>query len=309
MKFILPLLLLSTPLVAKAADTLLPAGSLVQCTVSEPKLSSKTTQVGDPVLCQVSHVELYGRAVVPYGSYMVGHFEDYKDPGHFVGKGWVELKFDRLVVGDTVVPLQARVVAVPKYNVDKDGKIHGNGHPVKDTVEWLIPVLWPLDLINLPRRGPRVVLKPETRLTLKVMDDVGLPAQEPARQPALISRAPEPPRRQQYAPAPVERSYAPQNYAPQPSYAPSSSASSSTPPLPRPSSTSTPHRSPSRHHSAGSSAWSSSAICPSGRLPLPATTAIRLPRALLAPTNRPATQSERPDSHESGLFCLLSARI
>ncbi len=224
MKFILPLLLLSTPFAARAADTLLPAGSLVQCTVSEPRLSSQTAQIGDPVLCQVSHVELYGRAVVPYGSYMVGHFEDYKDPGHLVGKGWVELKFDRLVVGDTVVPLQARVVAVPKYNVDKEGKIHGNGHPVKDTVEWLIPVLWPLDLINLPRRGPRVVLKPETRLTLKVMDDVGLPVRdEPARQPALISRAAEP--APQYAPAPVERSYAPQSYAPQPTYAPQQYAS------------------------------------------------------------------------------------
>ena len=171
LKFSLPLVtLLAVPLAASASDMIMPAGSVIQCTVAEPKISSKVDKIGDPVLCQVSHSELraYGRAVVPFGSYMVGHFEDYKDPGHFVGKGWIELRFDRMILpDDTVIPLDARVVSVPGYPVDSDGKIHGNGHPVKDTIEWFIPVLWPLDIINLPRRGPRVVLKAETRLTLK----------------------------------------------------------------------------------------------------------------------------------------------
>lgn len=74
------------------AEQLIPSGSVMQCMVAEPNLSSKMMHVGDPVLCQVSHSELYGRSVFPYGSYLVGHFEDYKDPGHFVGKGWMELK-------------------------------------------------------------------------------------------------------------------------------------------------------------------------------------------------------------------------
>jgi len=177
---LLPALLLAVPLTAAAAEQLIPAGALVQCTVSEPKLSSKTVEVGDPVLCQVSHVELYGRAVFPYGSYLVGHFEDYKDPGHFVGKGWMELKFDRMVIPpDTVLPVAAKVVYVPKYPVDKEGRIHGTGHAVRDVVEWSIPVLWPIDILTLPRRGPRPVLKPETRLTLKLMDDLGVPIKEP----------------------------------------------------------------------------------------------------------------------------------
>jgi hypothetical protein len=170
------LCLLAAPLAAFASDQVIPAGSLVQCTVSEPKLSSKTTAIGDPVLCQLSHTEVYGRSQFPAGSYLVGRFEDYKDPGHFVGKGWMELKFDRMVIQpDTVIPLAAKVVYVPKYPVDKDGRIHGTGHPVRDIVEWSIPVLWPIDLINLPRRGPRPVLKEETRLTLKIMDDLVVP--------------------------------------------------------------------------------------------------------------------------------------
>lgn len=173
---LLPVLFLTAPLTTFATEQLIPAGSLVQCTVAEPKLSSNTTDIGDPVLCQVSHVELYGRSVFPYGSYLVGRFEEYKDPGHLVGKGWMELKFERMVVPpDRVLPVAAKVVYAPKYDVDKQGRIHGKGHPVRDTVEWMIPVLWPIDLINLPRRGPRPELKAETRLTLKLMDDLGVP--------------------------------------------------------------------------------------------------------------------------------------
>jgi hypothetical protein len=188
---------------------------MIQCTVSEPKLSSKTADVGDPVLCQVSHVELYGRSTLPYGSYLEGRFEDYKDPGHLVGKGWMELKFDRMIIQpDTVIPISAKVVYVPGYPVDKLGRIHGKGHPVADTVEWMIPVLWPIDLINLPRRGPRPTLKAETRLTLKVMDDFGMPTfQEPSREPSgLLHRdnsynAPPPVVNVQPAPEPAPVAY------------------------------------------------------------------------------------------------------
>ena len=175
------------------AEQLVPAGSIIRCTVAEPKISSKTENVGDPVLCQVSHVEAYGRASFPYDAYLVGTFVDYKDPGHLVGKGWMELKFDRMIThNDSVVPVDVRVIDVPKYPVDKEGKIHGTGHAVRDTVEWLIPVLWPIDLINLPRRGPRPVLKAETRLTLKVLDDFGIPSEmEVEHRQALISRVPQ----------------------------------------------------------------------------------------------------------------------
>lgn len=192
------LLLLAAPLTARVwaqgGEQLIPAGSLLSCTVSEPRLSSKTADIGDPVLCRVSHVELYGRSTLPYGTYLVGRFEDYKDPGHLVGKGWMELRFDRMVVQpDTVIPVDAKVVYVKGYNVDRQGRILGKGHPVRDTLEWMVPVLWPLDLINLPRRGPRPVLKEETRLELKIMDDIGVPVPDRGygyQQPGLARRAP-----------------------------------------------------------------------------------------------------------------------
>ena len=212
--------LLLLPLVTPAAsfaERLIPAGSIISCTVSEPRLSSKTANIGDPVLCRVSHVEMYGRSTFPYGSYMVGRFEDYKDPGHFVGKGWMELKFERMVVQpDTVIPVDARVVNVPGYNVDRQGRILGKGHPTRDIIEWSIPILWPIDLINLPRRGPRPTLKEETRLTLKVMDDLGVPDVEqpqPERDPSGLLRrptayeAPQPPAQPAPQPQTVVQNY------------------------------------------------------------------------------------------------------
>lgn len=222
------MILLAAPLTGFAEEQLIPAGSLLSCIVSEPRLSSKTTNIGDPVLCKVGHVELYGRSTLPYGSYMVGRFEDYKDPGHFVGKGWMELKFDRMVIPpDTIIPVEARVVAVPGYNVDRYGRILGKGHATRDTIEWMIPILWPLDLINLPRRGPRPTLKQETRLTLKVMDDFGVPEREPPQevspglqrrpsdyQPSDYQPAPPPPPQQQ----PVAQNYSQPAYQPPPAY-------------------------------------------------------------------------------------------
>lgn len=243
----LSLLLSAAPFVA-SAEQLVPAGSILKCTVSEPNISSKTMDIGDPVMCTLGHTEAYSRVAFPYGSYLIGHFEEYKDPGHFVGKGWMELRFDRLMIQpDTNVPINARVVATPKYPVDKEGRIHGTGHPTRDTIEWLIPVLWPIDLINLPRRGPRPTLKSETQLTLRVLDDFGIPSQaeQDYQQPALIERRTaaieqhkqtmvdqgymtadeafgqqnSAPQQQQYAPAPVQQSYAPQPQYQQQAYA------------------------------------------------------------------------------------------
>jgi hypothetical protein len=90
---------------------------------------------------------------------------------------------------------------------------------VRDIVEWSIPILWPIDLINLPRRGPRPTLKGETRLTLKVMDDLGVPENQNAqpqqdgsglwRRPSAYDAPPQP------EPQPQPISQAPPQPAPQ----------------------------------------------------------------------------------------------
>jgi hypothetical protein len=188
---------LAPPLFADAGQRFIPAGALVSCTTGDGRISSKTTSVGDPVLCKVNFRR--GDFMLPYGSYLGGNFAEFKDPGHFVGKGWMQLDFDRLYVGDQVIPLDAKVVDVKGYKIDSQGRILGKGHPVRDTVLWMIPILWPIDLINLPRRGPRPTLKAETTLTLRVMEDIQVPVvPEPQRDPyGLMQRSPD-----SYAPQP-----------------------------------------------------------------------------------------------------------
>ena len=90
----------------------------------------------------------------PRGSYLVGHLEAAKDPGHFWGKGYLKLQFDRIGLPSGDLPLEAKVIATRGYKVDKQGKIDGKGHATRDVVEWIIPPLWPWKVIMLPGARP-----------------------------------------------------------------------------------------------------------------------------------------------------------
>jgi hypothetical protein len=168
-------ILLTLCAAASANDTVLPAGTLVQCTLNEPNFSSKTAEIGDPVVCHLRGMTEFGQEAFPRGSYLVGHLEAAKEPGHFIGKGYLQLKFDRIGLPTGDLPLEAKVIATRGYKVDKHGDIDGNGHAVRDAVEWLFPPLWPWKVIMLPARGPRPTLKGETVLELRLMDDVQFP--------------------------------------------------------------------------------------------------------------------------------------
>ncbi|HEY3973810.1 MAG TPA: hypothetical protein VGM18_12460 [Candidatus Sulfotelmatobacter sp.] len=172
---LLGLIVLSLSLGASAREVVLPAGTLLQCTLNEPNFSSATVDVGDPVLCHLRAQTEFGQQAFPRGSYLVGHLEAAKDPGHFWGKGYLKLQFDRIGLPTGDLPLEAKVIATRGYKVDKQGKIDGKGHPVRDVVEWMIPPLWPWKVIMLPARGPRPKLKGETQLSLRLMDDVEIP--------------------------------------------------------------------------------------------------------------------------------------
>ncbi len=172
---ILAVLLLGFALSASAREVVLPAGTLLQCTLNEPNFSSATADVGDPVLCHLRAQTEFGQQAFPRGSYLVGHLESAKNPGHFWGKGNLKLQFDRIGLPSGDLPLEAKVIATRGYKVDKQGRIDGKGHAVRDIVEWMIPPLWPWKVIMLPARGPRPALKGETQLSLRLMDDVDIP--------------------------------------------------------------------------------------------------------------------------------------
>lgn len=175
----------SVPVLTQAATReMIPAGTLLNCTVSEPNFSPKTAQVGDPVLCHLGPVGSFGHSLFPRGAELGGHLDDDKAPGHFVGKGWMQLTFDRVILpGAEVLPLEAKIISTPHMKVDAEGKIRGKGHPVRDSIEWAIPIMWPIKIMTLARRGPYPALKGETRLSLRLMEDVEVPFSGAPRPP------------------------------------------------------------------------------------------------------------------------------
>ena len=172
---VLAVSLLALTLSASAREMVLPAGTLLQCTMNEPNFSPSTVAVGDPVLCHLHSITEFGQQAFPRGSYLVGHLESAQDPGHFWGKGNMKIMFDRIGLPNGDLPLDAKVIATRGYKVNKEGDIRGKGHPRRDIVEWLLPPLWPWKVIMLPARGPRPTLKGESMLTLRLMDDVQIP--------------------------------------------------------------------------------------------------------------------------------------
>ena len=164
--------LLAFTLCASAREMVLPAGTILRCTLDEPNFSSATVAVGDPVLCRLHSLTEFGRQAFPRGSYLVGHLEAAQDPGHFWGKGYMKIQFDRIGLPDGDMPLDAKVIGTRGYKVDKYGDIDGKGHAKRDIVEWRQQPLWPWKIIMLPARGPRPTLKGESQLTLRLMDDV-----------------------------------------------------------------------------------------------------------------------------------------
>jgi hypothetical protein len=168
----LAVLVLGLTLSASTRDVVLPAGTLLQCTLNEPNFSSSSAAVGDPVLCHLRGITSFGQQAFPRGSYLVGHLESAKEPGHFFGKGNMKLQFDRIGLPSGDLPLDAKVIATRGYKVNREGEIVGKGHAKRDIVEWMLPPLWPWKLIMLPARGPRPALKGESVMSLRLMDDI-----------------------------------------------------------------------------------------------------------------------------------------
>jgi hypothetical protein len=157
------------------SGTFVPAGTLLSCTLDEPNFSSRTAQIGDPILCRTNSVMMFGKQVIPRGAYLSARLQAFRDPGHFFGKGWIQLEFTSLTLPGGNVPLDAKVISAGRYRVNGEGKIQGSGHATRDAVEWTIPILWPVKVVTLPARGPRPALKTETRIELRLMEDLVIP--------------------------------------------------------------------------------------------------------------------------------------
>src|SRR5260370_16164606 len=177
----LPAILLLTQTTLRGQEIIVPAGTIIQCTLEEANLSSKTVAPDDPILCNTVGLREFGVSVFPRGAYLGGRFAEARDPGHLWGKGWMQLEFDHIIMPDAELPISTKIPSAPHLKVDLEGRIHGTGHARRDAIEWSIPVLWPEKIVTLPNRGPRPVLKHEARISLKLMQDLSIPQEVAGR--------------------------------------------------------------------------------------------------------------------------------
>ena len=87
----------------------------------------------------------------PRGSYLSGHIEAQKKLGNFGTHGYMKLVFDRIGWSSGTIGAASKVIAVKNYTVDHDGRIVGG---------WLSDS----------------VLKGETLVTIRLIDDVQVPS-------------------------------------------------------------------------------------------------------------------------------------
>lgn len=104
-------LLLVVPRVS-AQQNLVPAGTLLRCTLDEPHLSPASTDVGDPILCRLSAAQRFGWVSFPRGAYLAGHVDAQKKLGNFGTHGSLTLVFDRIGWPNGTVPARSKVIAV-----------------------------------------------------------------------------------------------------------------------------------------------------------------------------------------------------
>ena len=160
---------------ASARDIVLPAGTLLQCTLNEPNFSSSTVDVGDPVLCHLRGVTEFGQQAFPRGSY------------------WSDISIRpriRATSGARVISRSSSIASAcppaiclwkPRsFPPEATKSINRARSTARDTPSATSSngcsrPLWPWKVIMLPARGPRPKLKGETVLSLRLMDDVQIP--------------------------------------------------------------------------------------------------------------------------------------
>jgi len=151
------------------------AGTLIRCTLDEEDFSPKTEKQGDPLVCYAKPLREFDCSVFPAGTELAGRLVASHKPGRFIGKGWMRLDFDRLILPEGETQINARVVAIEGHKVDRQGRILGHGHPKRDELEWATPPLWPVKVLTLPMRGPEPALKGERVVTVRLLDDITMP--------------------------------------------------------------------------------------------------------------------------------------
>jgi len=155
----------------------IPAGTIIRVYPDEHIVAGTTS---GPVLFTVAaDVRFFVNRppILPRGSKIIGKMESSAEAGRLWGRARAHLAFSSILMPDFCeYPIDATLIGTKKYQV-REEVIIGRGHARRDALALLFPPTTLYQLIRLPARGPKLSIREEEQLVIKLV------------QPAYLARS------------------------------------------------------------------------------------------------------------------------
>src|SRR4030095_15780218 len=171
--------LLALVLTGNTSEMVIPEGTILPVVLNET-LNTKKIQENDPVLFTLADdiraAGHRGPVLIPRGSSVVGRVVMTDRAGHFFGRSNMDIRLEEVITptGEVYDGVSTKIVDIAqkkgqKGEVKADGSLQGPVHRKRDTFFLLFPPTTIFQLLSTPKRGPDIVLRVETRLSVKLM--------------------------------------------------------------------------------------------------------------------------------------------
>jgi len=162
----------------------IPAGTIIRVYPDEQLVAGTTS--GPLLFTTAADVRFFLNRppILPRGSKILGRMETSSKAGRLWGRAKAQVVFTSILTPDYCeYPIDATLIGVKKYQI-QEGVIIGRGHPRRDALALLFPPTTLYQLIRLPARGPKLSIREEEQLVIKLMQSVYLAGYESDRRGA-----------------------------------------------------------------------------------------------------------------------------
>jgi hypothetical protein len=150
----------------------IPAGTIIRAYPDERIVGGTTS---GPLLFTVAadvRFFLNRPPILPRGSKILGKMEQSSQAGRFWGRAKAQPVFTSILTPDFCeYAIDAKLTGTKMYQV-RDEVIIGRGHARRDTVALLFPPTTVYQLMRLPARGPKLTIREEEQLVIKLLQPV-----------------------------------------------------------------------------------------------------------------------------------------
>ena len=152
----------------------IPAGTIIRAYPDEQLVAGTTS--GPLLFTTAADVRFFLNRppILPRGSKILGRMESSGKAGRLWGRAKAQVVFTSILTPDYCeYPIDAALIGTKKHQV-REGVIVGRGHPRRDAIALLFPPTTLYQLIRLPARGPKLTIREEEQLVIKLTQSVYL---------------------------------------------------------------------------------------------------------------------------------------